>query len=366
MSREKVALFVPNLQAGGVERMRVHLANGFDRAGYDVDLVLAQSKGRFLQDVNEGVNIIDLDTTFVTGMGIGSVCPDLIAYLRRIHPDIFISSMNHVNIVSIVSHKLSSVQIKLIVSEHNPPAEDSGLKQKMVNTLATATYRWPDEIVAVSDGVADEVAKTYSLPRDDISVINNPVVTDEIFNKMEEPVHHSWIENPQYQVILGVGRFHRQKDFQTLIRSFEIVNKKVENTRLLMLGDGTQRENLEGLVRELELEEVVDFLGYVDNPYKYMSKSSVFVLSSRWEGFGNVLVEALACGCPVVSTDCPTGPREILCDGDYGPLVPVGDEEKLALAMIGVLNNPPDSAYLQQRASDFRLENIVDEYADLF
>jgi len=214
--------------------------------------------------------------------------------------------------------------------------------------------------VAVSRGVADDLARLTGLPREKIQVIYNPVVTPELFVKAEEPLGHPWFAAGEPPVILGVGRLHEAKDFQTLIRAFALVRKK-RVARLVILGEGEERPKLEALVRELGLEEEVALPGFVDNPFKYMKRAGVFVLSSQWEGFGNVLVEAMACGTPVVSTACPSGPEEILENGRWGRLVSVGDVDALAEAIILTLDdkNHPDVA---RRALDFGVQRAIDEY----
>jgi glycosyltransferase involved in cell wall biosynthesis len=200
-------------------------------------------------------------------------------------------------------------------------------------------YPWADAIVAVSKGVADDLARVARLPRDRIKVIYNPVVTEALFRKAEEPLEHPWFLSGCPPVILGVGRLTAAKDFPTLIRAFARVRES-QLARLLILGEGEKRDSLEKLVRELRLERDVSMPGFMDNPYAYMRKSSIFVLSSCWEGLPNVLIEAMACGCQVISTNCPSGPEEILRGGHYGKLVPVGDAEALAKAILANFDKP--------------------------
>ena len=189
-----------------------------------------------------------------------------------------------------------------------------------------------DKIIAVSEGVLEDLSSISLRAARKGRVICNPVVDSEISQGAEEPISHPWIEEKNVPVVLGVGRLAPQKNFDLLLRAFARM-KKERDARLIILGDGSQRGQLESRIEALGIGNHVDLLGFVANPYPFMSGASLFTLSSDYEGFGTVLVEALACGSPVVSTGCPSGPREVLEDGKWGRLVPVGDEEALAAAM---------------------------------
>jgi glycosyltransferase involved in cell wall biosynthesis len=221
-------------------------------------------------------------------------------------------------------------------------------------------YPWADAIVAVSKGVADDLAGAARLPRDRIKVIYNPVVTEVLFRKAEEPLEHPWFLPGCPPVILGVGRLTAAKDFPTLTRAFARVRES-QSARLLILGEGKERDSLEKLVRELGLERDVSMPGFVDNPYAYMRRSSLFVLSSAWEGLPTVLIEAMACGCQVISTNCPSGPEEILDGGKYGELVRVGDAEAMSSAMLRALSNIPKRVTLKW-VDQFRSETVICQY----
>jgi len=208
------------------------------------------------------------------------------------------------------------------------------------------------------------IISTAGLPRERIQVIYNPVLTPQIPSMAAMPLDHPWFAPGEPPVILGAGRLRREKDFASLIRAFARLRTQ-RPVRLVILGEGEERAALEALVQVLGIESVVSLPGFVENPFTYMSKATVFVISSVWEGFGNVLVEAMACGMPVVSTDCPSGPSEILEYGRYGPLVPVGDIEALAEAIGLTLENPIDAETLQRRAGNFSIDNIPDQYLDI-
>jgi len=360
----RLALFLPSLRGGGAERVMLSLAEGFAQRGFCVDLVLAKAEGPYLKDVSREVRIVDLNASRVI-----KSLPSLVRYLRSEKPDAMLSAMGHANIVAICARSLAMVSTRVVVSEHSTLSlsmQNAPTKRgRFMPWLMKFFYPRANGIIAVSKGVADDLARVIGLPRKRITVIYNPVVTPEVLQKAQEPIDHPWFRPGEPPVILGIGRLTRQKDFPTLIRAFALVRKE-RPARLMILGEGEERHNLEDLSRKLEITDDVDMPGFVDNPYKYMAHAAVFVFSSAWEGFGNVLVEAMACGCPVVSTDCPSGPAEILENGRYGRLVPVGDVESLARAIIETLNDPPDGKQLRRRAEDFSAERIVDKYLELF
>jgi glycosyltransferase involved in cell wall biosynthesis len=233
------------------------------------------------------------------------------------------------------------------------------------------TYAQAEAIVAVSNGVADDLARLTGLPRERVRTVYNPVVGPELARLAAEPVDHPWFRPGQSSpVVLGAGRLSGQKDFPTLVRAFARLRATMP-ARLVILGSASTPEltakragELRALAAEKGLVEEVDLPGFVPNPYAYMARSALFVLSSAFEGFGNVLVEAMATGCPVVSTDCPSGPAEILDGGRHGPLVPVGDDAALAAAMARTLAAPPDPAALRRRAAEFTPERATDAYLE--
>jgi len=227
--------------------------------------------------------------------------------------------------------------------------------------LADMLFPKADGIVTVSRGLADELTSQMSIPRDRVTPIYNPAFTPDLESLSSATPTHRWLRKKGLSVILAVGRLEKQKDHPTLLRAFARLAGR-PGMRLVILGKGPERASLEALVRELGLEGKVDMPGWEPNPFAFMSRARLFVLSSRWEGFGNVLVESLACGCPVVSTDCPTGPREILEDGRWGALVPVGDDAALAKAMEEALEARPDRDALRRRASFFSVERAAEQY----
>jgi glycosyltransferase involved in cell wall biosynthesis len=241
--------------------------------------------------------------------------------------------------------------------------------EQRLHDLLRAAYLKANAIVAVSDGVADDLATHAGIPRDRITTVYNPVVGPDLLIKAQEPLGHPWFAPGEPPVILAAGRLHPQKDFPTLIRVFAQLRAQ-RPARLVILGTGAPAESeyaagLNALAAELGVAHDVDMPGYTYNPFAYMSRAAVFVLSSRYEGLGNVLIEALACGTPVVSTDCPSGPREILDHGRFGPLVPVGDVDAMAGAIGKTLDDPPSAEALRARAQQFTVERAATRYMEL-
>jgi glycosyltransferase involved in cell wall biosynthesis len=358
----RMAIFAPDLVVGGAERSMLNLAAGLTARGHTVDLVLARAQGPFLVDVPRTVRLVDLRARRV----LTSLAP-LVHYLRRERPAALLSVL-HANMIAVWARRLSGVPVRLVVSERNTlSSEAQGFRQdfraRLMPHLVRRFYPWADCVVAVSQGVADDLVQIAKIPREHIRVIYNPIVTPRLREKAQAPLDHPWFAPGEPPVVLGVGRLSVQKDFITLIRAFEIV-RRVRPTRLLILGEGEERPALERLVEQLDLVQDVSLPGFVANPCPYMSRAGVFVLSSRWEGLPGVLIEALYCGAPLVATDCPSGPREILADGRYGQLVPVGDAPALGEAIEAVLDGrnsrPPRESW--QR---FEQEIAVDQYARL-
>jgi glycosyltransferase involved in cell wall biosynthesis len=335
------------------------LANGLAGRGFAVDLVLASAQGPYLQDVAPAVRVVDLKARRVA-----SSLPALVRYLRRERPVALLSALNHANVIALLARAAAGGETRVVVSEHSHCSmalrNAESRRGRMIGRFMRWTYPRADGVVAVSAGVADDLAQAIDLPRARIAVVYNPVVTPAVLEQSVAELHDPWFAAGEPPVILGAGRLTLQKDFPTLIRAFALL-RRTRPARLLILGEGELRAELEALVGELRLAGDVRLPGFVDNPFAYMRRSDLFVLSSTWEGFGNVLVEAMACGTPVVSTDCPSGPAEVLEHGKWGRLVPVGDVEALADAMLATLDAPtrPDVAV---RAAEFDVTSAVEAY----
>ena len=355
----RVALYVPSLRGGGAERSMLTLAHGFANRGYKVDLVLAKAEGPYLDHVGEAVRVVDLESSRV----IASL-PGLVRYLRREKPLALLAAMGHANVVAVMAKALARTPTRIVVSERNTyskaRSDSVSWRSRVVGGLMRWAYRRADAVVAISSGVADDLSRCIGLERERISVIYNPVVTDQLIAQSFSDTGHPWLAAKRVPVVLGVGRLTKQKDFPTLIRAFEQVRKQRE-VRLIILGEGELRAELTELVNRLSLDEHVHLPGFVENPFSFMRQSDLFVLSSAWEGLANVLIEAMACGAPVVATDCPSGPSEILEGGRWGRLVPVGDADALATAMKNTLDgvDPRDG---MPRALAFDLPSALDGY----
>ncbi|MGC9064032.1 MAG: glycosyltransferase [bacterium] len=360
----RISLVMPSTNIGGAERVMTNLSIGLKEKGFNVDLVLVDSKGPFRELIPENINIVDLNSSRVLYS-----LPKFVQYLKKYKPDVVISAMDHQNIVTLWAIHIAKIKPVTIVSVHNDWSvlynKVRSLKDKGLPLLMKRFYPWADYIVAVSQGTARSLSLITGIPLDKIKVIYNPVVTSDIFPKAYEPFDHPWFLPGEPPVILGVGRLTLQKDFETLIRAFKIV-RDTTPSRLLILGDWEERLRLESLIKEMRLQDDVSLPGFEKNPYKYMRRASIFVLSSVWEGFANVLAEAIALGIPVVSTNCPSGPSEILDDGRYGLLVDVGNPQQLAEAILKAMDNPPNREVLMKRGMDFSVDKIVDQYIALF
>jgi len=360
-SKERAAIFLPGLYEGGAERTMLNLAEGISARGYPVDLVLARAEGPYMEQIPDSVRLVDLKAPRV----LESV-PALVKYLQHEHPAALLSAM-FANIVAVWARHLSGIPNRLVINEQNTLSSlvrnKDDLRWRLYPKLAAWFYPCANHIVAVSNYVADDLACVAKIPPHLIQVIYNPVVTQDIQIKSEVPLEHPWFKDGEPPVVLAVGRLTDQKAFDVLIRAFSLVRKN-RSLRLLILGEGENRPALQSLIQQLGLEEDVNLMGFVQNPYPYVSHSSLFVLPSRWEGLPTVLIEALYLGAPIVATDCPGGSREILKDGQYGKLVPVDAPISLAEAIEGALNDcrpcPPKESW-----DPYHLDMIVDRYVSL-
>jgi len=273
------------------------------------------------------------------------------------------------NLAALWARRLGGIPMGVVVTEHNTlgVVVENGRPafRRAYPALAGDAYPEADAVVAVSDGVADDLSRVAGIPRAGIQRIYNPIVSPALLAASRGAPPHPWLEERGCPpLVLGAGRLHRQKDFPTLLRAFAQL-RATRPARLAILGEGAERGRLERLARRLGVAEDVALPGFAGNPYAWMARSSAFVLSSAWEGLPSVLIEAMACGCPVVSTDCPSGPSEILDGGALGPLVPVGDSQALAHALAGVLEKPPDADRLRERAALFSVEAATTRYLEV-
>lgn len=345
----KIALFTVSLEVGGAERVLVTLANRFAALGHTVEVVLMKPEGELRSELCPEARIVDLNTY----RALRTVVP-LARYLRRARPNALLSTLSQPNLVAILARRLARVPTRIVVREASTPTREFEQavqsKDRIVPALIARLYRRADAIVAVSHGVQRDLIRLTGLSESRIPCIYNPVITAQLRQLREEPLQHPWFEAGAPPVVLAVGRLTAAKDYPTLLRAFAQARQS-HPARLLILGEGELRAELWRLVEALRLTDAIAMPGYEPNPFAYMRRARVFVLSSQYEGLPNALIQAMACGCPVVSTDCPSGPREILDNGRYGALVPVGDVDALAQAILrgleGNIPTAPDE-WLQQ------------------
>lgn len=357
-----VSVFVPDLSVGGAQRVTINLAEALHTSGFKVELLTADASGEFADEVSDGIDMIELNNT-IPVLGVLGVVPSLRNHLKRSGSAVLISSLTRANVTAIIAQQFLSQQPLSIGIEHlNITNKDTTFRGNVTFKLAELLYPQLDAIVAVSEGVATSISNELKINRSDISVIPNIVITDEFRERATSAVDHPWA-NGEFELIVSLGRLSDQKDYPTLLKAFS----KVENddARLLIIGEGELMDELVQLSYRLNIQDKVEFAGYVDNPYKYINAASLFVLSSKREGLPTVLIEALGCGCPIVSTDSPSGPREVLDYGRYGHLVPVGDPNRLAGAIDAELSKTHDKTILLERADYFSAKTVVPMFEKL-
>ena len=354
MSKQKISLILPNLSGGGAQKVLIGLANSFVRSGVSVDLVLVHAKGPYLKDISAKVNIVDLNRKRVL-FSIFS----LARYFKENRPSSSLVTLHHMSIVTVIARAISMIDFKLIIRQPNYLSKTvpQNLLTKYYLSIVRFMFNKSDGVVGISQGVSDNL------------VLNGVKNVRTIYNPLDYSYIHSMsrIENNlkvSQPLIIGVGRLENQKNFSLLIKAFSIVTRTTA-AQLCILGEGSLREALEKEASDLKVSNRVSFPGFVDNPYVYMRKADVFVLSSRWEGFGNVVLESLAVGTQVVSTNCPSGPAEILENGKYGKLVRLDDAEDLAKKILDSISNPIDKKLLISRSKEFSIDRISRQYLEV-
>lgn len=396
--RHRIALLLTDLNGGGVQKMTLSLAGALAERGHEAMIVLYSARGVLNSQLPPDVALHHLKAASRLAARLAPLradplalprlllpvmlprkpppglkyLPSLARFLRRHRPDALISAAPNCNLAAVWANRLAGGTCKVLISERTAPSKmltkSTSWRTRHLPALMHRTYQQADVIVAVSSALGDDLAAVARLPRERVITIYNPVVGPNLAELAAEPVDHPWFAPDAPPVILSAGRLSAQKDFPTLIRAFAALRARCE-ARLVVLGGATaedktevRQQDLIALAESLGVAGDVCLMGFMANPYAYMARSRLFALSSAWEGFGNVLVEALACGCPVVSTDCPFGPAEILDSGRYGRLVPVGAFDEMAVAMADLLASPPDPAFLRGRSADFTVRRSVEGY----
>jgi len=363
-----VMFYLPEMKVGGAEISLLRLAQGLREHGVRTVFVIhrADAAARRLAGDMELVSL-DANRTLAAARR-------LVALLRRQPPDFLVAALTHTNIVAAVSAKLARAPTRVIVTEHAPISSmrqiDGSSTYRMTLALMPWAYRLADAVIAVSQGVQADIGPMLQpATRCRFEIIPNPVLRKEWRALSQAPVDDDWFQEGGAPVVLSVGRLSPEKNFALLIRAFARLPAAPTTQpapRLAIIGEGPERQRLQGLVDELGLGERVRLLGQRDNPFAFMRRARVFVMTSNFEGFGNVLIEAMACGLPILSTDCPVGPREILCDGRYGELVAPGDVQALATALQARLEDPRAPSGTLERALEFTAESSVSQYLALF
>ncbi|EKQ67879.1 glycosyltransferase [Leptolyngbyaceae cyanobacterium JSC-12] len=364
----KVAFLLHNVDSGGVERVVVNLLKQLVKYPILLELVVFEKQGNFLNEVPSGVKVVELINPNTSGR-LRRIFP-LIRYLRREKPSVLVSQLVQFNVIAAIAKVLSGISLRLILVEHlSFDSLEGQLKHNfnerigILNLLRRIFYPKADMVAAVSQGLATELEEHLRMSSGSIKVLYNPVIDQELIAKSQAFVSHPYFGSNCPFTFLAAGRLAPQKDFLTLIHAFANLRQRYL-ARLIILGEGSERQKLEAAIAQLNLESDVFLLGFTDNPYAYMSKANVFVLSSRFEALPTVLIEALACGCQVISTDCPHGPDEILMSGKYGRLVPVGDIQALANAMEQTINSSVNLDLTKSRLQMFSVEKAVSEYME--
>lgn len=359
----RVAFFLPSLSGGGAEKIMLNIAKGFLERRVPIDLVLSQRSGQYIKHVPSAMRVIDLASS-------RPICavPGLVRYLRAQRPRVLFSTLTNANVAALAACKLSNTRVSCVVRETSALTEElrnsTRFNRFVLPTLIRSLYSLADAVVAPSNGAADELSSAVGLQRKSIRVIYNPVVSASMLSQAGETPDHPWLIENRIPVILGIGRLSRQKDFITLIQAFSQVRRRF-NSRLVILGEGELRPDLERVAFNEGVQEDVSLPGFVLNPYPYLKNAKVFVLSSRWEGLPNALIEALACGTPVIATNCPHGPAEILSNGRFGQLVSVGNVSALAQAIQNVLGGAYEADDHSAHILKFDAKTNIDEYLKL-
>ncbi len=351
---DRLAVLISFSGAGGVERMVLNLIEGLAARGLTIDLLAIRADGAHLGNLPAEVRLLDLGVRHS-----GLVILPLARYLRRERPAALLVAKDRAIRAAAVARRLAGWDGRLVGRLGTNLTAALAGRSRAARWLRTAPMHWAyrrvDHIVAVSQGVAEDTRRITGLPAARVSVVRNPVVTPRLAELAAAPCPHPWLEPFAVPVILGAGRLTEQKDFATLLRAFARM-QALRPVRLVILGEGRLRGELERLADELGVGDRVALPGFTTNPYAWLARAALFVLSSAWEGSPNVLTEALALGVPSVATDCPSGPRELLAGGRYGALVAVGDPGGLAEAMLATLEAPLPAGQLRQAVSDYTAE----------
>ena len=360
---KELTILIPSLRGGGLEKSILTLACEIEKRGFDLDFVVVNTI-KSAYEVSPSLNFINLNTSRI----LFAIFP-LVKYLRKAKPRVLVSAGTPLNSIAVIARWISGYPKRLILGERNHLSSivknSNRFRDKLRPFFVKYLYPKADLIVAVSKSVAEDVVDAGDLDKNKVLIIHNIFDVDNIIAQAKEPIGLSWLDEQNIPTLVNVGRLNLQKDQATLLKAFALVRDK-KPCQLIILGEGEERSSLEQLTKDLNISNDIYMPGFVDNPYSYMLRANMLILSSAWEGLPGVLVEALACGTSIVSTDCPGGASEILKNGKYGTLVKPGDPDQIAKAILTVLEKPMATEVLIHRARDFSLKKIIPEYLDIF
>lgn len=384
----KIAIYVSSLKGGGAERVMLNLSEGLQAQNHSVDLLLARHEGVYLKQIPNHLSVIPLKhksrlSGFFTALRhshLGfkllsslklphflTLLPAIKTYIEKNKPDAIICALHNCNLSAVLAKSCTKSNVCIIVSEHialSSFIQSVPERETKLLPFIKLLYPYANGIVTVSDGVKNDLSNITGIAKEKITLIYNPVITPGIHEKMSEPVAHPWLQSNEFYTLLAAGRLTKQKNYITLINAVELIKDQIP-LKLIILGEGTEREKLTNIISEKGLSETIDLHGFEDNPFAYMAHADLFVLSSALEGFSMVLLEALACGCETISTDCPYGPSEVLQNGKYGTLVPIKNPPELAKAIKNAYEKKSLFERGTQYAKQFTVEKATAEYLSL-
>jgi glycosyltransferase involved in cell wall biosynthesis len=359
-----VTIALASLEGGGVQKVAVHLIREFLRLEIPTTLIAIDSSGPVRREIPDGCALIELNSHRTRWALLG-----LSLTLTKNKPYVLISSQTHLNVLVIIARILTGYPRKLIVIEHiafNTSMMAAGrLLERLRPWMIKTFYPFADRIVTVSTDSAYSIYH-YAKINKKIDVIENGLDLDAIQQSASQlVVGHPWMEeNSGLKLIVGMGRLSPQKNFADLLHAFSLLERR-ENYRLIILGEGPEEDALRSFSKELNIQDCVDFPGYVENPFPLLARANLFVSSSRWEGFANVVIEALACGIPVVATDCPGGPSNILAGQAFAKIVSMGNTFEMSIAMNDLLSTDFDRSTIMEYAKNFNVQTMAQRYLDL-
>ncbi len=363
---KKLVICIPSLRLGGAAKIALNLTEQYLEEEIDVTIILTDGNSKDLDftSLPSGVNLIKLPAIKVHHFIRPFINVFFLArYFRNLKPDAILAVRHDATAVSSMAWKLTLKKACFVIREINPITRTLNRNSIMISILKKA-YGSATAVIANSNDVADALKSKNWLDAGKIYTIDNPVLTKGFFTKAQEPLVDTWIKASSSPLIITIGRLDKMKDQQTLIRAFALVRKNID-CRLMLIGDGPEAASLRRLVDSLGVSGSVKLPGALENPYPLLKHAEIFVLSSMYEGFGNVLVEALSLGKKIISTACPGGPAYILNHGEFGKLFPIGDYEQLAVEIGNALVTEIDTVPLIARSKDFSTEKIAKLYSQL-